>query len=457
MHYQIRRTWWSLPLASLGILGGCGLWVAMLFLLGNVAPFVPVAIVGMVGGSILLWQVVLNKRWAVIGLGVISIFLMAGNFREREAGSVGLDWQVGMKMILWCSYLIVGTFNIRRIVSYFTDPAIFCMALYLAVALLGVTYSEAPLVTVESVVVVFSYIMFGCFVADVSSERDALLLITYTLGVFCLVSLLAAVVVPTIAFPHEVGVGETDDILMRLQGIAGHPNQMGNVARGFMIFLIGAAYMGYLECAIWLPMGIMGTITLIATQSRTSVFVVIIAGITQLPRRFLIPIVILMGLVVTTISISGGTTEIYRMIGRDGSEQEAETMSGRTELWTFTEGLIADRPWLGYGFASFETYAPTAWIDENGKTRTDIVGPHNQYLQLLYDTGIIGTIPWVAMFVILLTRWYNDPYLPRDLLTVSLLLTGYAEAELPSITVVPNLLFFVILAIDIRRRYRQTG
>lgn len=44
------------------------------------------------------------------------------------------------------------------------------------------------------------------------------------------------------------------------------------------MFLIGAVYSGCLRQKIWLPMALLGLITIAATQSRTALAVLLIAG-----------------------------------------------------------------------------------------------------------------------------------------------------------------------------------
>jgi O-antigen ligase len=177
--------------------------------------------------------------------------------------------------------------------------------------------------------------------------------------------------------------------------------------------------------------------------------VLFIAGFAQLPKRIVLPIVTVVAMLVVSIHVSGETTEIMRLVSRDGSAQEAETMSGRLDLWEFTERMIADLPLLGYGLGSFETYAQIAWT---GETRNDLVQPHNNYLALFYNSGILGSIPWIAAFILLLRRWFTTPFLPRDIFVVAILVTGYSEADLPSNSIMATFTFFIVIALDARRR-----
>ena len=454
-HYQANRSaWWSWPLTSLAVLGASGLWVGMAYRMGDVASLVPVMIVVMITGGILLWQVTLGKRWAVIALYVVGTLWLATSVRTRPLGEVGLDWQNGSKFILWCSFLAIGTLSIKRIAPFFLDPVMFCAVLYLGLAFLTVTISEAPFVTVVSVVVVVSYVLFACVIAEALSIRDIMLMMTWSMAAYCLISLLSALVVPDIAFPQTIGFDETASDLTRLQGLSGQPNQLGTISRAFMTFLIGSVYLGYLRRAFWVPMAFMGMGTLIATQSRTAFFALVIGCLSQISRRFLVPIVILIAIIALSIWLSGETTAILRMVGRGGSASEAESMAGRAELWQFTWKLIDARPLFGYGFNSFESYAGTVWT---GESWAPIISPHNNYMALLYNTGYLLSLPWIAGYAILLYRWYADPYLPRDLFIIAVLVTGYAEPDLPGNSVVPTLSFFLVVVLDAKRRYMDAS
>ncbi len=435
-------------LVWLVVLGTCGLWLTLLYVVRDWAPLIPLGLVGMVGAGMLLWQVGIGKRWAMLTFSAIATFWVASSFRTRLAGDVSLDWQNGLKFTIWCGFFAVGLFNIRRLATYLTDPVIFCVLVYLALALCSVVYSEAPAVTIVTLFIILSYWMFACVMVDTLPVRDVMLVMTGACAAFCLASLLSAVVYPDLAFPQTIGIGETESDLLRLQGIAGHPNQLGNVAKIYMLFLIGTVSMGYLRRMIWIPLALMGLITIAASQSRTALAVLFIAGAARFPKRIVLPIAAVVAMLAISIYVSGETATIMRMISRDGSAQEAESMSGRTELWELTERLIAARPLLGYGLGSFETYAQIAWT---GETRSDLVQPHNNYLSLLYNSGILGAIPWVVAFIILLHRWYTIPFLPRDIFVVAILVTGYSEADLPTNSIMPTLSFFLVLALDARR------
>ena len=442
------RSDWPWMVAA--VIGGSCLWVGSLYIGRDVAPLVPVVIVGMTAGGFFVWHAALGKRWAVIGLYVVATLWISSSFRVRAVGDVGLDWQNGSKFMLSGVFLAIGLFNIRRVMRVCADPAMFCIVLYLALALLSVLYSEAPAVTVVTIGVIVSYLVLACVLVQVLSLRDVLVTTTLMLcGAYCLMNLLSAVVVPDIAITQPFG----DEYGRRFQGLSGQPNQLGNVAKEGLLFLIAAAYFGFLRPALWAPMGFIAMVTLILTQSRTSFLALVIACGLQLPRRILTPIIVCVVLIAIGIFVSGQTTNILEMVGRGGNVQDAESMAGRTDLWQFSWGLITDRPWLGYGFNSFESFAGKVWT---GDSWAPIVSPHNNYLALLYNGGIIGALPWIAVFAILLYRWYNDPFLPRDLVVISLLVNNFTEVDVPGNSIISTLSLFLVIALDAQRRLHDT-
>lgn len=428
------------------------LWFVTLSVGGEKAPIIPLLLVSGIAGSIVIWHAAHGKRWALITLYAVGILFISTSFRTRERGDIGLDWQVGLKFIFWLSYLAIGVLNVKRLAQFLGDPMTFCIVMYFLLAALSIVYSEAPLASTAYLTVVVAYFVFACVFVDYMSFRDVMLIVTWTLFIYTAINLLSVVLAPQIAYPQAVSVDVTGDDLDRLKGFTGHPNNLGGFTQVFMIFLIGSIYHGFLRRRLWIPMGLVGVLVIYLTHDRTAVLALIMASIMQLPRRILWPTITYMGFAAISILLSGETTAIFALVGRGGSASEAETMSGRTELWQFTAELIKARPWLGYGFDSFEAYAGTVWT---GDDWAPVVSPHNDYLMLLYNGGILGAVPWVAAMVILLYRWFRHPYLPRDLMVFTILFKGFSEGDIPTITMIPTFSLFITLALEAKRWITQ--
>jgi O-antigen ligase len=78
------------------------------------------------------------------------------------------------------------------------------------------------------------------------------------------------------------------------------------------------------------------------------------------------------------------------------------TFTGRDEIWKFALQRIAERPWLGYGYASFWQTPAVTGLEENYEASWDIRGigsGHDSYL----DAALMFGVPGAVMIVFLLT------------------------------------------------------
>jgi O-antigen ligase/Tfp pilus assembly protein PilF len=72
------------------------------------------------------------------------------------------------------------------------------------------------------------------------------------------------------------------------------------------------------------------------------------------------------------------------------------TLGGRKLMWTATVGMIRDHPWLGVGIGAWQwTYQ--RYKDFHDMSETDY--PHNDFLNLAADYGLIGFAIMLALFV----------------------------------------------------------
>lgn len=87
--------------------------------------------------------------------------------------------------------------------------------------------------------------------------------------------------------------------------------------------------------------------------------------------------------------------------------------SGRTFAWPFVIDKILEAPLFGYGREAMQRIGLSSYLL---RTYYEIFGhPHNAYLQFILDNGIIGFIPVILLFLILLKysadlfKNYSDP------------------------------------------------
>lgn len=123
-------------------------------------------------------------------------------------------------------------------------------------------------------------------------------------------------------------------------------------------------------------------------------------------------------------------------------------MLGRTDVLRFAWGLIMERLLIDYGFNSFETYATSLWVGPS----SDSTETYNNFLAILYSTGLFGAISFLTAMSILLYQYVVTPSSPRDLFVINILLSSLSETDVfTSFTPEPIIVFLIFLALNVRR------
>lgn len=105
----------------------------------------------------------------------------------------------------------------------------------------------------------------------------------------------------------------------------------------------------------------------------------------------------LLTLLLGGVLLLGGESGLARLVGTVNSD---DPTTGRTHFWAVTMRIIAERPLLGAGLGAY-SLAYTRYDTRGGMYR--IEQAHNDYLQLLSDTGIVGGV-FGLLFVVALYR-----------------------------------------------------
>lgn len=154
----------------------------------------------------------------------------------------------------------------------------------------------------------------------------------------------------------------------------------------------------------------LSTVGVTATLSRATILALpvtfwrLIGPGLRHPRGFVRPL--LAGL--ATAAALGATILLSR-VGPAFSERlqllvdTANFAAGRYDRYAQAWALFAESPLVGHGYGA--TQAP-AWIDmvPDLRTAADVVSPHNEYLALLADVGLVGTVAYLLPLVFVLFR-----------------------------------------------------
>jgi O-antigen ligase len=84
----------------------------------------------------------------------------------------------------------------------------------------------------------------------------------------------------------------------------------------------------------------------------------------------------------------------------------AVNLEGRSQIWATTWDSYLTSPWFGHGVGSADNLITRVYGGSVGH-------PHNDYLRILHDYGLVGLVMWVIGFVWLLRRtwraWHRGP------------------------------------------------
>ncbi len=174
--------------------------------------------------------------------------------------------------------------------------------------------------------------------------------------------------------------------------VYGFPNSPAAFYSVYVLFLVGTLFarhddgsFRFLYGFAFLIVTSIITMTLSRSGLATLVFLIGLLLLFGIRRKLLVLVlVVICGLVVFYIfsSMPDMFAAFWFKIERTFNSDDFS--SGRTEIWENAINLIMQRPVLGFGFESFSNYS-------------DFDTPHNQYLELTYKAGLLGSTVFFMM------------------------------------------------------------
>jgi exopolysaccharide production protein ExoQ len=194
-----------------------------------------------------------------------------------------------------------------------------------------------------------------------------------------------------------------------------HPNTLG------LEFGITALIAQYLVSrgVLWKWLGVALAITLLRTLSKTAIIAFVVAECwylmqsTKFTRKAKVQLGVAALLIVA--SFWGLFSAYFAIYNNTGSGNQAETLTGRTVLWTVALSMSMERPWFGHGIYSFKSLIPA-------------LGPfaavhaHNELLQQFFDYGLAGVVIVFALYSSLMRQAWRASANELRTLTLALLI-----------------------------------
>jgi exopolysaccharide production protein ExoQ len=276
--------------------------------------------------------------------------------------------------------------------------------------------------------------LFGLYLGSRYTLRQQLELMSWTFGIIIVLSFVFAIAIPKLGIMGASHQG-------KWRGVFSHKNGLGqSMVYSFLVFMFLNYQNRKHKLTMWIGMSLSMLLLLLSasTSSLFNLFILVciffVTYLVRLPYLLMFPVVALIATIGEFFYIwsidNYGT--IFNSVGKDA------TLTGRTELWQLATEMIWKEPWIGYGFGGF-------WQGLNGTGSGYILRalswtpshPHNGYLQLLLDLGILGLSIFFIGLAITLIRSLNYVRSTKEVASLwsivhiaQLLITSTTESQL---------------------------
>jgi hypothetical protein len=345
------------------------------------------------GGGVVVVAACMGKRWALKLFLFVLIVLVNMAFRvgQRDASDFSVDGSILYRLILWSTALVIGLANLPASVRYFQNAPYLGLLAYVVFAAGSAIYSLSPTYTLGCA---YGYLCMLLFMAAVVSRidlREILQVAMLAVGMHVVVALTLWFVVPDSVTSTNWSGSEK-----RLGGRFRDPFTMANAASFFLLSGWMMWRERWLSTRAFALVGGLGTLALFLTQTRSAIvaapFALMSTGRFRPASITVVVAVFLTGLLAAN-AVPGALEAIATQASRDDNPEGTLSMTGRIHIWQESMRLFAERPLLGYGFAS--TRALFRVQEEFVASNPEANEPphaHNIMVQSLVTTGIVGTL-----------------------------------------------------------------
>lgn len=304
------------------------------------------------------------------------------------------------------SFCLIAVWHKRVIRTAIKEKLLWVLV---AIALVSIFWSDQPLWTFISSILLLSTTLFGVYFSTRYSLNQQLFLLAWALGISAILSLIFALVVPSYGVMGMGYTSNSQDLVHAgtWQGIYGHKNLFGLfMSLGTLVFFLLTKNSRKHRWVAWVGLCLCMSLLLLSNSKTALIVFLAIMALIPLYRAlrwnhtFVLPFfiaVILIGGSIATLLLSNAEA-ILGAFGRD------TTLTGRTLLWSTVLYKIWQRPWLGYGYGGFWR----GWEGESADiwkiVQWEVPHSHNGFLDLWLDLGLLGIAAFALSFVAVYLR-----------------------------------------------------
>ncbi len=387
----------------------------------------PLAVAVCVAAGVVVLYACAGSAPAMIAFVFVLVFVNDALFRVREPGDLGLDWQNAMKLALWAGSALIGLSRLGTYWRRLLQPRLVLILTYLGFALLSSMYSASASYTFGTAFGMLGMLLLTGAASVTLTEKQFLLTFALSLCLFVLAGWAVYFVVPELG--RSPFITADGSLIERICGLAGQANALGCSLATMLGVTFLLWYRGHCGLFVVTPLTAVGLFTLLAADSRTALLAMLVGIAAVLARRSLwVWGSSLLAASLGVILIAGVPLRYLlgftKGLSRSGDPTELLTLTGRTEIWAFVWDKIQIEPWFGYGYNSSKFILPLFL----GLPGLIVDEAHNTWLQNLLGTGIVGTLPLLALVVLQLVDYVRRPEPSRDLFLFAMLVWGITVA-----------------------------
>jgi exopolysaccharide production protein ExoQ len=272
--------------------------------------------------------------------------------------------------------------------------------LLVTIAVLSIIWSFEKSNTLKDTFTLVGSSLFGLYLASRYTLKEQLQLMSWTFGIAIILSFIFAIALPKFGIMGAFHQG-------KWRGVFSHKNGLGqSMVYSSLVFLFLTYQYKKYKLLMLIGMSLSILLLLLSASTSSLVNLLILICVFFILHTFRFPYLLMIPLIVLIVTIGeafyfwsiDNAEVIFNSVGKD------PTLTGRTELWQLTIDMIWQQPWLGYGYGGF-------WRGLNGAESGYILRavswtpshPHNGYLQLFLDLGILGIVVFsVGIFTTLI-------------------------------------------------------
>jgi O-antigen ligase len=404
-------------MAALGLLG--------LLMLNS--PMLILGLVAIAGGIAIVWAA---RRVQGNGAYLLCALLLVEELSGASFLPLTNDQYFMVRyplLIAFCGAAVWTAFQNSEILQGgFLDYLI-----YLGFGVISISYSLLPSYSTARILAAILMFMAIVRIARAVSNREDIekLLSWYLVGTGIV---WVVVLISSVLMSHDL-VWDVEEMtgLVRLRGIYGSPNQIGEIA----LATIGVGMVVWSSITGWkralLAAQMVTAVVLAGLADSRSPFVgLAVGGLLYLVWRYrlrAVPIIVALGVV--------GFILVAQLDPEYLNRGDVTSLTGRTDIWKFAIKKIRQRPLIGYGFEVEGEIMkahdfPIWWGPWEDGPRSSL---HSDYLSKAVSLGIPALVFWVFFFIrpwLALMRRKDDPWNLKPLfflIVVPILLLDFTE------------------------------